>query len=68
MQLSLKHFHINIFLFTPTRQTTNTMTLKFLNQAHTGLQPARSWFLKIALSVNVSMCVCMCVRPKVINN
>ena len=31
---------------------------------------ARAWFLKIALSVNVSMHVCVgvCVRPEAINN
>ena len=26
------------------------------------LQPACTWFLRIALSVNICMCVCLCMR------
>jgi len=36
---------------------------KFLNQAHTGRRPARDWFLEIAFVRDVSMLVCVCVRP-----
>ena len=35
----------------------------FLNQAHAGLLPACAWFLRIALSANVCMRVCVCVLP-----
>ena len=33
-----------------------------VNQAHAGLWLVRAWFLKIALSVNV--CMHVCVRPQ----
>ena len=35
----------------------------FLNQMCAGLQLAHIWFLNIALSANVSMCVYVCVCP-----
>ena len=42
---------------------------QFLNQARTGLWPAHAWFLRIALSANVGMRVCVCVSaPEAINN
>ena len=42
---------------------------QFLNQARAGLWLARAWFLRIALSTNVSMRVCVCVSaPEAINN
>ena len=33
----------------------------FLNQERTGLWLVHTWFLRIALSANISMCVCLCV-------
>ena len=63
------------FLATPTSTTTNTMALKFLNQARAGRRPARAWFLKIdpvrivGMRIRVCMCVRVCVSvPKAINN
>ena len=44
---------------------------KFLNQACAGCKPVCTWFLKIALSVNIGMYVCLCVcvpAPKAMNN
>ena len=38
----------------------------FLNQVRVGLQPARTWFLKI-VSVQTSVCfVCVCLPPKLL--
>ena len=40
-----------------------------LNQARTGLRPARAWFLEIVSSTNVGVRVCVCVSaPEAINN
>ena len=35
----------------------------FLNQVRGSLWPACAWFLSVALFVNVSMRVCVCVCP-----
>ena len=41
----------------------------FLNQARAGRRLASTWFLRIALSMNVDIHVCVCVSaPEVINN
>ena len=36
--------------------------------AHMRLRPTRTWFLEIVSSVNVGVCVCICVRPEDIKN
>ena len=47
----------------------NLGDMSFLNQVCTGLQPAHTWFLKIALvCMSAYVSVCMCVRPKGINS
>jgi len=35
-----------------------------LNQARAGQRPACNWFLEIAFVHDVSMRVCVCVRPR----
>ena len=40
---------------------------KFLNQACTGLQPARAWFLRVAsVRKSMLMCVCVCLPPRLL--
>jgi len=39
-----------------------------LNQSRAGQRPARNWFLEITFVCDVSMFVCVCVRPEAINN
>ena len=55
---------------------THMCTVYLLNQAHTSLQPACAWFLKIdpvrIISMRVHMCacvcvcVCVCLRPRLL--
>ena len=45
----------------------NHQLLQFLNQVHAGHRPVHTWFLKI-VSVRMSVCMCMCVRPEAIDN
>ena len=54
-------------------QFTTLKSAIFLNQVRAGLQPARTWFLKIdpvrivGMRVHVYACVCVSV-PEAINN
>ena len=54
----------------PYKDTVSFLIKSFLNQALTGLRPARAWFYEITFNAQVCVrmcvyvCVCVCVHPR----
>ena len=66
--ISQVKLYINKYIFLITvimlnMETEPSEMYTFLNQMRAGHRPAYTWFLEIVSSVNIGICVCVCVHP-----